>query len=77
MNKYLHTVASVGYLFTLNYDAWNHELKIYIFVGRCCKNTNRKERMFMFVFCRNVFHLSFLHKFLRNNKAWTKHRNCL
>ena len=30
MNKYLHTVASVGFLFTLNYDAWNHELKIYI-----------------------------------------------
>ena len=28
MNKYLHTVASVGFLFTLNYDARNHELKI-------------------------------------------------
>jgi len=27
LNKYLHTVASVGYLFTLNYDARNHELK--------------------------------------------------
>ena len=27
MNKYLHIVASVGLLFTLNYDAWNHELK--------------------------------------------------
>jgi len=27
VNKYLHTVASVGFLFTLNYDAWNHELK--------------------------------------------------
>ena len=27
MNKYLHTVASVGFLFTFNYDAWNHELK--------------------------------------------------
>ena len=27
MNKYLRTVASVGVLFTLNYDAWNHELK--------------------------------------------------
>ena len=27
MNKYLHTVASVGFLFTLNYDARNHELK--------------------------------------------------
>ena len=25
---YLHTVASVGFLFTLNYDARNHELKI-------------------------------------------------
>ena len=32
MNKYLHTVASVGFLFTLNYDARNHELKkIYIY----------------------------------------------
>ena len=30
MNKYLHTVASVGFLFTLNYDAQNHELKILI-----------------------------------------------
>jgi len=28
MNKYIHTVASVGFLFTLNYDARNHELKI-------------------------------------------------
>jgi len=28
VNKYLHTVASVGFLFTLNYDARNHELKI-------------------------------------------------
>jgi len=27
VNKYLHTVASVGFLFTLNYDAWNHDLK--------------------------------------------------
>ena len=27
MNKYLHTVASVGFLFTLNYDARNQELK--------------------------------------------------
>jgi len=27
VNKYLHTVASVGFLFTLNYDAQNHELK--------------------------------------------------
>ena len=30
VNKYLRTVASVGFLFTLNYDARNHELKI------CC-----------------------------------------
>jgi len=29
VNKYLHTVASVGVLFTLNYDAQNHELKVY------------------------------------------------
>ena len=28
VNKYLHTVASVGFLLTLNYDALNHELKI-------------------------------------------------
>jgi len=28
VNKYLHTVASFGFLFTLNYDARNHELKI-------------------------------------------------
>ena len=28
MNKYLHTVAFVGFLFTLKYDALNHELKI-------------------------------------------------
>ena len=27
VNKYLHTVASVGFLFTLNYNARNHELK--------------------------------------------------
>ena len=27
VNKYLHTVASVGFLFILNYDARNHELK--------------------------------------------------
>ena len=27
VNKYPHTVASVGFLFTLNYDARNHELK--------------------------------------------------
>ena len=26
VNKYLLTVASVGFLFTLNYDARNHEL---------------------------------------------------
>jgi len=30
VNKYLHTVASVGLSFTLNYDARNHELKIYV-----------------------------------------------
>ena len=29
MNKCLHTVASVGFLFTLNYDARKQELKIY------------------------------------------------
>jgi len=29
VNKYLHTVAFVGFLFTLNYDARNHELKIF------------------------------------------------
>ena len=27
MNKYVHTVASFGFLFTLNYDARNDELK--------------------------------------------------
>ena len=27
VNKYLHTVAFVGFLFTLNYDARNYELK--------------------------------------------------
>jgi len=27
VNKYLHTVASFGFLLTLNYDARNHELK--------------------------------------------------
>jgi len=27
VNKYLHTVASVGFLFTLVYDARNHKLK--------------------------------------------------
>jgi len=27
VNKYLHTVASVGFLFTLNYDARDNELK--------------------------------------------------
>jgi len=27
VNKYLHTVAFVGFLFTMNYDARNHELK--------------------------------------------------
>jgi len=27
VNKYLHTVASVGFLFTFNYEARNHELK--------------------------------------------------
>jgi len=27
VNIYLHTVASVGFLFTLNYDARNHKLK--------------------------------------------------
>jgi len=38
VNKYLHTVASVGFLFTLNYDAQNHELKI------CCVNFDNKKR---------------------------------
>jgi len=32
VNKYLHTVASVGFLFTLNYDARNHELKMILMV---------------------------------------------
>jgi len=27
VNKYLHTVVSVGFLLTFNYDARNHELK--------------------------------------------------
>jgi len=35
VNKYLHTVASVGFLFTLNYDARNHELKIFAFTFIC------------------------------------------
>jgi len=26
VNKYLHTVASVGFLFTLNYGARNHDI---------------------------------------------------
>jgi len=34
VNKYLHTVASVGFLFTLNYDARNHELKKKSIMGR-------------------------------------------
>jgi len=29
VNKYLHTVASVGLLFTLNYDARNHEFMFF------------------------------------------------
>ena len=29
VNKYLHTVASVGFLFTLNYDARNRHFCIY------------------------------------------------
>jgi len=29
VNKYLHTVASGWILLTLNYDAWNHELKVH------------------------------------------------
>ena len=32
LKTYLHTVASVGFLFTLNYDARNHELKIIIII---------------------------------------------
>jgi len=28
VNRYMHTVESVGFLFTLKYDARNHELKI-------------------------------------------------
>jgi len=31
VNKYMHIVASVGFLFTLNYDEQNHELNIYIY----------------------------------------------
>jgi len=41
VNKYLHTVASVGFLFTLNYDARNHELKISL-------NTLNKHELFQF-----------------------------
>jgi len=37
VNKYLHTVASVGFLFTLNYDARNHELKPYVHCWSSCK----------------------------------------
>jgi len=48
-----------------------------VFVDRCCKNTNKEERMFICVFCLIVFHLRFLHTLLRNSKAWKKHRNCL
>ena len=32
VNKYLHTVASGWFLLTLNYDARNHEFKIYIYL---------------------------------------------
>jgi len=32
VNKYLHTVASVGFLLTLNYDARKYELKMYCWV---------------------------------------------
>jgi len=35
VNKYLHTVSSVGFLFTLNYDARNHEIKIFSFTFIC------------------------------------------
>ena len=35
VNKYLHTVASVGFLFTLNFDARNHEIKIFAFTFIC------------------------------------------
>ena len=41
MNKYLHTVASVGFLFTLNYDARNHELKIYLWLLCLCVKVSR------------------------------------
>ena len=45
MNKYLHTVASVGFLFTLNYDARNHKLKIYSIYIALLKNPNNEGRL--------------------------------
>jgi len=36
----MHTVASVGFLFTLKYDARNHELKIlYMFRATLCSSS--------------------------------------
>ena len=52
MNKYLHTVASVGSLFTLNYDARNHELKKIVFRGviRIKLNSNLVILFFVVIF---------------------------
>ena len=53
MNKYLHAVASVGFLFTLNHDARNHELKIYntILSFKTVATVNRNVRQKGSILC--------------------------
>jgi len=42
VNKYLRLLHLVGCLLTLNYDAWNHELKIcYYNITTYCRNTTK------------------------------------
>ena len=48
VNKYLHTVGSVGFLFTFNYDARNHELKKKI---RCFDSHDRHISLCAYLKC--------------------------
>jgi len=50
VNKYLRTVASVGFLFTLNYDARNHELKKKKWIGFAACMNGTEEKAFKTAF---------------------------
>jgi len=67
VNKYLHSLASVGFLFKLNYDARNHELKI------CCLRYLHEVKAAVLVLSAARFDCYFMEKIVNGCRTVELH----